>query len=115
MVAMELAASCRPLRKSKASATAIRAIRTGRLSARSIGASQVVGDDAVDLVRDVLEAIDDFLKMIVEIGLDDEIHGAVRVAFQALEIERLAALVVDLVGAFLGADDFLGERIEPVG
>ena len=29
MVAMELAASCRPLRKSKASATAISAISTG--------------------------------------------------------------------------------------
>ena len=38
-----------------------------------------------------------------------------RVALEALQIERLAALVVDLVGALLDADDLLGERVELVG
>src|SRR5258708_6707145 len=37
MVAMELAASCSPLRKSKASATAIRPISTGKESTASMG------------------------------------------------------------------------------
>ena len=36
MVAMEFAASCRPLRKSKTSATATRPIRSGRASAMSM-------------------------------------------------------------------------------
>src|SRR3984893_7537476 len=48
MVAIELGASCSPLRKSKASATKTRPKRTGRLRNASMaerGPSQVVGDE----------------------------------------------------------------------
>ncbi len=72
MVAIELAASCRPLRKSNRRAVAIRPIRAGRASVASIARpprpSGVLDDEAVDLVGDVLEAVDDLLEVAVDLG-----------------------------------------------
>ena len=47
-----------------------------RQAEKRIHVSQMIGDEGVDLVRDVLEAIDHLLQVIVEVGLDDEIHRA---------------------------------------
>src|ERR1700751_5989067 len=86
-VAIEFAVSCRPLRKSNASATAIRPIRTGRLSAAVMARGfrdavlELIEHDRIDLVGDVLEAVDDFFQGIVELGADDERH---RIALVAL-------------------------------
>src|ERR1700759_3685646 len=73
MVAIEFAASCSPLRKSNASATPIRAYRTGRVSVPST-ALHLFDHDRADLVGDVVEAVGDLFKMVVDFGADDEIH-----------------------------------------
>ena len=80
MVAIELAASCRPFRKSNSSATPIRPTSSGRLSATAsmsvpASPSDVLDDDAVDLVRDVLEPVDDLFQVVVDLVADDEGHG----------------------------------------
>ena len=36
----------------------------------------MIGDEGVDLVRDVLETVDHLFEVIIKIGLDDEIHRA---------------------------------------
>src|SRR3954452_780313 len=76
MVAIELAASCSPLRKSNSRATAIRPTRIGRLKEASTAgpALYLLDDDAVDFVGDVVEAIGDLFKMVVDFGADDVIH-----------------------------------------
>src|SRR4051794_21854611 len=104
MVAIEFAASCKPLRKSKASAVAMSPIRTGRFSARSIVSVrlQMVDDERVDLVGDILQAIDDFLEMIVDLGADAEVHPA-RGIRPVGEVKRLAPVVVQLVGTLFDA------------
>src|SRR3954470_22397690 len=66
MVAIELAASCRPLRKSNSSATAMRPTSSGQARATSIGLLDVLDDDALDLVGDVVEPVDDLLQMVVD-------------------------------------------------
>src|SRR6266550_14943 len=110
---MEFAASCRPFRKSKISAVTIKPIRTGMLNARSIGQRplQVIDDERVDLVRDVLQTVDDFLEMIVDLGADRELHRAAAVLAICQE-QRLASLIVQFVGALLDAHDLLGQRVE---
>src|SRR5580704_12484377 len=117
MVAIEFAASCSPLRKSKASATTIRPIRTGRLRSASMaerGPSQVVGDEGVYFVRNVFEAVDDLLEVIVKFGSDQEIHR-VALPLPVGEEQRLAALIMKLVGVLLDADDLLCELVELAG
>src|SRR5712672_2545320 len=93
MVAIELAASCNPLRKSNSSATAINPTRIGRPSVASTARPclYLFDHDAVDLVRNVVEAISDFLKMIVDLGADDKIH---RVCIAVLEKQFLQADVL---------------------
>src|SRR5262245_18919802 len=103
---MEFAASCSPLRKSNASATTIRPIRIGKLMVRAstvkFRSSQVVGDERVDFVRDILESIHHTLKVIVDVSSNDIFHRvAVPIALAALQIQRLAALVMQLVRLLL--------------
>src|ERR1700686_937337 len=76
MVAIELAASCSPLRKSNSSATAINPTRIGRPSVASTARAclYLFDHDTVDLVGDVVEAIGDFLQMVVDLAADDEPH-----------------------------------------
>src|SRR5882672_2115715 len=74
MVAIELAASCSPLRKSNKSATAIKPVRTGRPRVASTGLN-LLDHDRIDLVGDVVEAVCNFFKVLVDLGADDEIHG----------------------------------------
>src|SRR3569623_2689815 len=94
-VAIEIAASCRPLRKSYASAIAISATSSGKAIWCTRALSGVIDDDAVDLVGDVLEFVGDALEMLVDFAPD---HEAQRVAggLRAGEI-RLQAAVVDAV------------------
>src|SRR5262245_58282327 len=77
MVAMELAASWKPLMKSKASATRTRKTTTARpITAGSIAASsRMLEDDALDDVRHVLAAIGDQLEQLVDRAqLDELLH-----------------------------------------
>src|SRR5580704_7395559 len=101
MVAIELAVSCRPLRRSNASATTIRPISTGRLN-RTVMApcarSKLIDDDRIYLIGDVFETIDDFFEMIVELRADDEAHRvalpiALRVVLSTGQEQRLEPLI----------------------
>jgi len=76
MVAIEFAASCSPLSKSKASATTMRAVKTGRLRTASIvkTRSELIDDERVDLVGDIFEPVDHRLKMIVKLSTDEVVH-----------------------------------------
>src|ERR1043165_2270929 len=109
MVAIELAASCSPLRKSNSSATAIRPTRIGRLKEASTAgpALYLLDDDAVDFVGDVVEAIGDLFKMVVDFGADDVIHG---VGIAVLEEQFLQADVVQVVDAAFQLAELLGDR-----
>src|ERR1700753_1273878 len=74
MVAIELAASCNPLRKSNNRATALKPVSTGRPSVVSTcPALHHLDHDRTDLVGDIVEAVGDFLEMIVDLRTDDEI------------------------------------------
>src|SRR5712691_13465059 len=68
MVAIELAASCSPLRKSNNSATAIKPTSTGRARVASTmrPCLYLFDHDRIDLVGDVVEAIRDFLQVLVD-------------------------------------------------
>ena len=109
IVAIELAASCRPLRKSNSSATAIRMTRTGRpergvhVMALPYTCSMTM---RVDLVRDVVEAIGDLFEMVVDLGADDEVHG---VGVAVLQKQFLQPDVVEIVDAALELGQFLGD------
>src|SRR5712691_5638515 len=97
MVAIELAASCNPLRKSNASATMTSAIRTGKASATaSMSMSDVLDHDAADLIAHVVEAIDHLFQMVVDLDADEERHG-VRGLVSAVENQQHG--IVQLVGA----------------
>src|SRR6202012_93961 len=99
MVAMELAASCRPFRKSNSRATATRNHSViVPVEIASIGL-EMLEQDAADAVGDVLEAVDHLLQVVVEIGADDEVHRPVL----ALLEQGLHAGVVDLVRSVLDA------------
>src|SRR6187399_1443507 len=107
-VAIEFAASWRPFRKSNTSARTISAISSGRASSCIAARSGVVDDDAVDLVGDVLERVDDALEMLVDLALD---HEAQRVG-AAVVLERLAQAVgMDRVGMPLYAHEALGQLV----
>jgi hypothetical protein len=71
----------------------------------------VIDDDAVDLVGDILEGIDDPLEMLVDLAADGELHGAGRIASEALK-SSLEAGSVDLVGMALHADQPFGEFVQ---
>src|SRR5580698_6079678 len=85
-VAIEFAVSCRPLRKSNASATAIKPIKRGRLSSTVMArfASQLIDHDRIYLVRYIFEPIDNFFQMIVEFGADNKLHRAAFIALQTV-------------------------------
>ena len=77
MVAMELAASCRPLRKSNASATSDQRHQQRECEpdihrVRASPDLHVLDDDAVHHVGDVVEAVDHLLQMIVDLVADEE-------------------------------------------
>ncbi len=81
IVAIELAASFMPLRKSNASATTINANRNGKVSAAASivvrprsGFLHVLDDDAVHDVGNVIEAVHDFFQMVVDLVADEEGH-----------------------------------------
>src|SRR5579871_1157030 len=109
MVAMELAASCSPLRKSNSSATAIRPTRTGRLSTKStIGpALDLFDHDRVHLVGDVVETIGDFFQMVIDLVADDEVH---RVGVAVFEEQFLQPDIVEVVDAPLQLGHLFGDR-----
>src|SRR5215813_2385499 len=89
-------ATCRPFRKSKASATAIRPTRMGRPSVTStvpVPALYLFDHNAVDLVGDVVEAVGDFLQVIVDLDTDDEVHGA---AVTVLQVKLFHADVMEV-------------------
>ena len=101
MVAIELAASCSPLRKSNSSATAIRIRPESEDQAwhpRDGPALYLFDHDAIDLIGDVVEAVGDLFEMLVDLGADDEIH---RVAVAMLEKQFLQPDVVEIVDAAL--------------
>jgi hypothetical protein len=78
--------------------------------------SKVIDDERVYLVRDILEAINHILKMIVKLRPDDEVHRADLSAFSPIgEEKRLASLVVNLVCLLLDANYFLSECVEATG
>src|SRR3954470_14227217 len=111
MVAIELAASCRPFRKSNRKATPIRAAST--IKAASTGTALVVlYDDAADAVGHVLEAVHHLLQVTVDLAADDELH---RIAAAALQEQCFQPLVVDLVGLLLPDGDLLGEGVQARG
>jgi hypothetical protein len=72
----------------------------------------VIGDECVDLVRDILEAVHHLFKMIVEFCPDDEVHRIARVSFPIGKEQRLAALIVELVCLLLDANDLLSQAVE---
>ena len=77
---------------------------------------QVIDDECVYLVRDVLEAIDNILEVIVELGPDDKAHCiALCVSLPIGKEEPLSAQLVELVRMLLDVNDFLGERVELTG
>ncbi len=57
-------------------------------------ALNLLDDDAVDLVRDVVETVGHLLEMVVDLGADDEIH---RVTIAVLEEQLLQPDVVEIV------------------
>src|SRR3954451_7640456 len=78
MVAMELAASWRPLMKSNSRATTMRPTRSGRetetasIPRRSL---DVLDHDAVDLVNHILQAVHHPFEMIKNFGRDPEVES----------------------------------------
>jgi hypothetical protein len=84
MVAIELAASCSPFRKSNSSATVISA--KSRYSGMAVSAlipaaSKVLDQNAVDAVGDILEPVNDLLQMAINLRSDNERHRVVRAVF----------------------------------
>src|SRR4028119_1393548 len=72
-VAIELAASWRPFRKSNSKATPISATSNGKARDASIG-SGVVDHDALDLVGDILEAVQHSLQVHIDLAADEVVH-----------------------------------------
>src|SRR6185312_14656506 len=98
MVAIALAASFMPLRKSNASATKMSAISTGKASAASMRFqprfSDVLDDDAVHDVGHVVEPVNDLLEMVVDFVADEKRH---RAAFDVGLVEGLEAAVMQVI------------------
>src|SRR5215475_4682093 len=96
-VAMELAASWKPLMKSKTSAT--RMMKTTRVSTRRPAASGHLEDDPLDHVGDVLAPVGDDLHRLVDLLPLDH-------------LDRIALLVEELGKAV--AQQGVGEVLQPV-
>src|SRR6185437_3757541 len=83
IVAIELAASCRPFRRSNSRATATSA--TSKCSEMAVSAfpraSDVLDQNAVDAVGDILEPVHRPLQMVVDFRPDDERDGRIRPMF----------------------------------
>jgi len=80
MVAIELAASCNPFRRSNSNATAISAKSrcSGMVvSARILAASKVLDQNAVNVVGDILEPVHDLLQMAINLRSYDERHRVI--------------------------------------
>src|ERR1700684_3485428 len=109
MVAIELAASCSPLRKSNSKATAINPTRTGRPSAASTcwPCLYLFDHDAVDLVGHVVETVGDLFQMVVDFSPDDEIH---RAGIAMLEKEFLQPDILEIVDTPLKLGQLFGNR-----
>jgi hypothetical protein len=107
IVAMEFAASCRPLSKSNAKATPISPMR----SAVSIPTPlNVLDHDVGHPVRHILKPIDDLFEMAIDFSSNYERHG-VGIAMRA---EKSAQpLVVEFIGLVLHAQNFFAEGIQP--
>src|SRR5205823_11364064 len=104
MVAMELAASLRPFRKSNASAMTISP------PSSSIAGSHMLDDDAADAVGHVFEPVHHLFEVNEDFDADDVTH---RIAFAMLGEQVLDAGVVERVGVVLEANDFLGDDVQP--
>ena len=110
MVAIELAASCKPFRKSNSSATAISPIRRGRASVASTVMALPYTCSItmrVDLVGDVVETVRDLFEMLVDLDAHHEVH---RVGVAMLEEQFLQPDVVQVVDAAFQLADLLGDR-----
>src|SRR5579871_1303716 len=108
IVAMELAASCSPLRKSNSNATPISPTRAGNPSSTSPMGSHVLDDHALKLVGNIIEPVNDLLKVVVDLVSGDEPH---RVAAVPLE-QRLQADVMEIIGAPLDLRNLLCDRVD---
>src|ERR1700730_3782850 len=111
-VAIELAASCSPLRASNVSAIAMSAIRAKELRATSIGQAwvrplHIFDDDGADLVGHILEAIHHHFEVVVHLAPDHEPDGV----FLSLE-QLLAALIMELIGLLLEPDHLLRQTVQ---
>src|SRR6188474_191084 len=101
-VAMALAASFMPLRKSNANATAISATSSGNASVASIALAiglaglYVLDDDAMHHVGDVIKSVDHLLKVVVNLVADEKRQPVTACCIRAVKIVQ--ALVVHLVG-----------------
>src|ERR1700679_1138535 len=104
MVAIELAASLRPFRKSNTNAMAMRKTRSASTP------SDLFDHDAADAVRHVLEAVHDLLEMVVDLDADDVVH---RVAVAMLLEQGLDAAVVERVGVVLELHHLFLDRVDP--
>src|ERR1700761_6566667 len=92
MVAMELAASCMPFRKSNSRATATRDHNVMETASTPL---KLLDQDAADPVGDVLEPVDHLFQMVQHLGPGDEGHGLVLIGLE----QGLHARVIDLVRA----------------
>src|SRR5436305_13470157 len=106
MVAMELAASLRPFRKSNASAMTM-----SPPSSSISSSSHMFDDDAADAVGDVFESVHHLFEVIVDFDADDVVH---RIAVAMFLKQVLDAVVGERVRVGLETDDLLGDRIQPV-
>src|SRR4029078_8534300 len=70
-------------------------------------ALNLLDDDAVDLVRDVVETIGHLLEMVVDLDAHDEVH---RIAVAMLEEQLLQSDVMEIVDAALELGQLLGDR-----
>ena len=118
MVAIELAASCSPLRKSNASAISDqrdqqrKRERDRSMSPDPAHSSHVLEHDAVHLVADVVEAVDHLLEMVVDLDADEERH---RVRRQVGLVELVQSDVVQLVGAPFELRNLLADAADAAG
>src|SRR5687768_6039259 len=96
MVTIEFAASCMPLMKSKISAIAISAIRTGNASETSKPVpSDVFDHGRMDHIANIVETVDDLFKVIVHLVAGDITH---RIGQPVALIQLTQSLVMKFVG-----------------
>src|SRR4051794_28251369 len=100
MVAIEFAASCRPFRKSNASATPMRAMSSRPGPVKSTRDLKVLDQHAADLVGHVLEPVDDLFEVVVDLRAHDVGH---RIRPRRAAVEGAQAVVVEVVRLVLEA------------